>query len=57
MAYFMAATYPRQVHRHHAVPHGEFDIDHVGIGTDRAHVGTDVEQQVDSVVSRYGVSY
>ena len=40
-----------QVHRHHAVPHVEIDIDHIGVGADRAHVGTDIEQQLDAVES------
>ena len=39
----MAATIAAQADRHHAVPHVEIDIDHVGVVPERAHVGADVE--------------
>ena len=40
---------------HDPVPHLEIDVDDVGVGAQRPHVGPDVEQQVDSAVHRCGV--
>ena len=39
-----------QIHRHHAIPHVEVDVDHVGVAPNCAHVGADAEQGVDAAV-------
>ncbi len=39
--------------RHHAIPDVEVDVDNIGVGAQGAHVGTDVEESVDTAIGRF----